>query len=95
MSLGSLSPPMGPIGTETVKFGILGSLQCLSDLLSLNLCGRLLLSSTLDSVFAQFFGSVIGTTPKTPKCGLCVFTYFPKRRNALGQGEPLHSSKWL
>lgn len=57
-----------------MKSGILGSLQSPSNCLALNLCGYLFLCSALDSVFAQFFGSVFGTIPATPNCGLCVFT---------------------
>lgn len=62
---------MGSIGTESLDF--LGLSRVLSGDLSLNLCEHLLLSLTLDSVFAQFCGFVIVTIP-TPKCGLCVFT---------------------
>ena len=78
MSLRSLFPQRGHIETETMKLGILRSLQSLSDLLSLNLCGRLLLSPTLDPLFSHFWFCHWPNSNNSSMWSLCLYFKFPR-----------------
>lgn len=84
-----MSPQTGPLGTKTMKFRILGSLQSLSGPGSLHLCGRLLLSSTFDYV-CSFFSfchwhdlNVVFVSLLQPSVGLCTHLNGCSQRHGL------------